>query len=71
VLCDERRRSVCLRRAAVRGEYTESSGGVPGLVDWSTMIGETVCVLGEAEGAGLFIPADSFDGDLDCQFSPK
>jgi len=35
------------------------------------MIGEAVCVLGEAEGAGLFIPADSFDGDLDCQFSPK
>lgn len=62
---------MCLRRAAVRGEYTDSGGGVPGLVDWSMTSGGGRFALGEAEGAGRFIPGARFEGDLDCHWSPK
>lgn len=53
---------MCLSLAAVCGEYKDSGGGVPGLVDWSKTSGE---------GAGLFIPVIKFDGDLECHLSPK
>ena len=50
------RRSVCLSRAVVRGEYKDSSGEVPELVEWSMTFGAFVFAAGETEGAGLLVP---------------